>query len=242
LGSNNFRTLTKPNIALIVGPGIDAYDAGEIWHLMDTRFAIQTTKLNVSRLNQSRLNRYNCIILPNTYGLDSKAANKLKKWVEDGGTLIAYQNALKWLKKNNIFPMELISTTLEAKDINFENRSKFKGAQGLGGAIFEAKIDRSHPINFGYENDNLALFRNTTIFIKADKNSYNNPIQYTENPLLSGYCSEENLELIKNTVPFKVVRHGLGKIVGFTDNTNFRAFWYGTNKLLLNALFFRDEY
>ena len=242
LGSNNFRTLTKPNIALIVGPGIDAYDAGEIWHLMDTRFAIQTTKLNVSRLNQSRLNRYNCIILPNTYGLDSKAANKLKKWVEDGGTLIAYQNALKWLKKNNIFPMELISTTLEAKDINFENRSKFKGAQGLGGAIFEAKIDRSHPINFGYENDNLALFRNTTIFIKADKNSYNNPIQYTQNPLLSGYCSEENLELIKNTVPFKVVRHGLGKIVGFTDNTNFRAFWYGTNKLLLNALFFRDEY
>ena len=87
--------------------------------------------------------------------------------MEDGGTLIAYQNALKWLKKNNIFPMELISTTLEAKDINFENRSKFKGAQGLGGAIFEAKIDRSHPINFGYENDNLALFRNTTIFIKA---------------------------------------------------------------------------
>ena len=86
------------------------------------------------------------------------------------------------------------------------------------------------------------MFRNTTIFIKPDKNSYNNPIQYTQNPLLSGYISEENLELIKGTVPFKVEQHGEGKIIGFTDNTNFRAFWYGTNKLLMNALFFRDEF
>jgi len=26
----------------------------------------------------------------------------------------------------------------------------------------------------------------------------------------------------------------------FTDNTNFRAFWYGTNKLLMNAIFFGE--
>ena len=138
--------------------------------------------------------------------------------------------------------MELKSQTLEAKNIRFEDRSKFRGAQGIGGAIFEASIDRSHPINFGYNSEKLALFRNTTIFIKPDKNSYNNPIQYTQNPLLSGYISEENLELIKGTVPFKVEQHGEGKIIGFTDNTNFRAFWYGTNKLLINALFFRDEF
>ena len=242
LGSNNFRTLTKPNVGLIVGRGIDAYDAGEIWHLMDTRYNILTTKLDASALSYTDLNRYNCIILPNTYSLESKVAEQLKKWVERGGTLVAYQNALKWLKKNKLFSMELKSQTLEAKNIRFEDRSKFRGAQGIGGAIFEASIDRSHPINFGYNSEKLALFRNTTIFIKPDKNSYNNPIQYTQNPLLSGYISEENLDLIKGTVPFKVEQHGQGKIIGFTDNTNFRAFWYGTNKLLMNALFFRDEF
>ncbi|MDA0326247.1 MAG: hypothetical protein O3C47_03585, partial [Bacteroidetes bacterium] len=67
-------------------------------------------------------------------------------------------------------------------------------------------------------------------------------IQYSQNPLLSGYISKENLELIKGTIPFKVERLGRGKVIGFTDNTNFRAFWYGTNKLLMNALFFRDEF
>ena len=120
-------------------------------------------------------------------------------------------------------------------------KSLKNGAQVIGGAIFEANIDRSHPINFGYKNNNIALFRNTTVFMKADKKSYNNPIQYTNNPLLSGYISKENEKVIKNTVPFKVQRLGRGRVVVFTDNTNFRAFWYGTNKLLMNAIFFGDK-
>jgi len=39
-------------------------------------------------------------------------------------------------------------------------------------------------------------------------------------------------------VPFQVKRMGSGRVVAFTDNTNFRAFWYGTNKLLMNVVFF----
>ncbi|MGB0892476.1 MAG: zinc carboxypeptidase, partial [Flavobacteriaceae bacterium] len=120
-------------------------------------------------------------------------------------------------------------------------KSLQSGAQVIGGAIFEADIDRSHPINFGYKNDKIALFRNTTIFMKADKKSYNNPIQYTSSPLLSGYISKENLKELKNTVPFKAQRMGRGRVLVFTDNTNFRAFWYGTNKLLMNAIFFGDK-
>ena len=81
----------------------------------------------------------------------------------------------------------------------------------------------------------------STIFIEADKQSYNNPIQYTKNPLLSGYINKKNLDSIGLTVPFQVQKLKQGKVVVFTDNTNFRAFWLGTNKLLLNAIFFRDE-
>ncbi|NNK10885.1 MAG: hypothetical protein HKP08_06025, partial [Flavobacteriaceae bacterium] len=59
-------------------------------------------------------------------------------------------------------------------------------------------------------------------------------------PLMSGYISEENAALISNSVPFKTSRMGRGRVILFTDNTNFRAFWYGTNKLLMNAIFFGD--
>ena len=143
---------------------------------------------------------------------------------------------------NGFINLEFVTANIDTvKDVSFEEKSLKNGAQVIGGAIFEANIDRSHPINFGYKNNNIALFRNTTVFMKADKKSYNNPIQYTNNPLLSGYISKENEKVIKNTVPFKVQRLGRGRVVVFTDNTNFRAFWYGTNKLLMNAIFFGDK-
>ena len=88
----------------------------------------------------------------------------------------------------------------------------------------------------------IALFRNTTLFMKPDANSYNNPIQYKANPLLSGYISKQNLDSLSRSVPLKISSLGRGNVIGFTDNTNFRAFWYGTNKLLMNAIFFRNEF
>ena len=127
-----------------------------------------------------------------------------------------------------------------AKDVSFVNQGKFKGAQAIGGAIFNAKIDRSHPINFGLEDTNLALFRNSRIFMDPEENSYDNPIQYTNNPLLSGYISEEQLALLKESVPFKVKSMGRGSILLMTDNTNFRAFWLGTQQLYANMLFYAD--
>lgn len=240
LGSNRFRALEQPKVAIIVGDGIRSYDAGEIWHLFDQRYGIHLTKLDTRSLNRTNLNRYNTIILPSG-SAGSSAMKKLKTWVQDGGTLIGYRNAINWLKTNEFIKLDLKKMKLDANDISFEQRGDFRGAQVIGGAIFEADIDRSHPINFGYKNEKIALFRNNTMFMKADKQSYDNPIRYTKNPLLSGYISKPNLDSLALTVPFKTKRLGQGRVIVFTDNTNFRAFWYGTNKLLMNAIFFREE-
>ncbi|WP_418638898.1 M14 family zinc carboxypeptidase [Winogradskyella sp.] len=241
LGSRNFKALELPKIALLVGDGITSYDAGEIWHLFDTRYDIIATKLDTKTMKRADLSRYNTIIMVNSSGLSESNTKKLQSWIKDGGTLVAYKNALKWLNSKKLMTIDFKKNKLIAKNINYEQRSDFRGAQVIGGAIFEAKLDRSHPINFGYKNDKLPMFRNSTLFINEDKNSYNNPIQYTKKPLLSGYISEENLDSIRKTVPLKINRVGRGKVIGFTDNTNFRAFWYGTNKLLMNAIFFREE-
>ena len=243
LGSNNFRALELPKIALLVGDGMTSYDAGEIWHLLDTRYDIPVTKLDTRNFGRANLDRYNVVIMVNSFsGLNEANTKKLKPWIQDGGTLVAYRNALRWLNSKELMKISFKKNSLTAKNISFEQRGNFRGAQVIGGAIFEAKQDRSHPINFGYKNDKLALFRNTTLFMNADKDSYDNPIQYTKNPLLSGYISERNKDSLSLTVPLKIGGIGRGNIVAFTDNTNFRAFWYGTNKLLMNAIFFRDEY
>ena len=76
--------------------------------------------------------------------------------------------------------------------------------------------------------------------MEPEENSYDNPIQYTQDPILSGYISEEQLELLKGSVPFKVKSKGRGSILLMTDNTNFRAFWLGTQQLYANMLFYAD--
>lgn len=243
LGSNDFDPVVKQKIAILIGEGIRSYDAGEIWHLFDTRYNIQLTKIDASYFGRVDLSKYTDIIVPSSFGSfqSKKNADKLKTWVKSGGTLIGYRSTVEWFDKNEFMKLKFKKDTLVAKNIPFDKKGDFRGAQVTGGAIFESKLDRSHPINFGYKNNKLALFRNSNIYIEADKNSYNNPIQYTTNPLLSGYISDENQELIKNSVPFKVNRMGKGRVMAFTDNTNFRAFWYGTNKLLMNAIFFGES-
>lgn len=242
LGSNDFDPIEKQKVAIIVGSGITSYDAGEIWHLFDTRYEMELTKIDLSYLSSVDLGKYTDIILPNANGnaLSKGNTDKLKAWVTGGGTLIGYRNVAEWFSKNEFMKLEFKQDTLVGKNISFGQKNDFRGAQVTGGAIFDATLDRSHPINFGYKNTNISLFRNTNVYIKPDKNSYNNPIVYTNDPLQSGYISEENLALLKNSVPFQVQGLGKGKVIAFTDNTNFRAFWYGTNKLLMNAIFFGD--
>ena len=243
LGSGEFSTLKLPKIGLFVGAGVNPHDAGEMWHMLDQRFDIPISKLDVDDLSGMDLSRYNVLIASNMRGSLSEGAEKnLKSWIEDGGTLVAYGSVLTWLAKKEWLNAKFKSTTQVAKNISFDQKSNFQGAQVVGGAIFNSKIDRSHPINFGTLGNELPVFRNSTMFMEADKDSYNNPVQYTDSPLLSGYISTTNLDSLKGTSAVKIQRLGRGRIVGIVNNTAFRAFWFGTNKLLLNSIFFREEF
>ena len=235
LGSDYFIIVNEPKIGLIVGDGVRSYDAGEIWHLLDTRYNIPITKLDVDDLRYIDLSKYSHIILPD-YNGSKLRSEQLNEYINGGGNLIAYRNSVKWVS-NNLNELEFLTNDLKASGVSFSDREKFYGAQQTGGAIFESNIDRSHPVNYGIESNTLPLFRNSNVYMSKSEQSFNNPITYSSNPLMSGYISEENISLLKNSVPFKVIRSGKGKILLMTDNTNFRAFWFGTNRILLNMLF-----
>ena len=61
---------------------------------------------------------------------------------------------------------------------------------------------------------------------------------YTEKPLQSGYLHPEQLPLAANAATGIVTPRRNGSVVVFPENLCFRAFWLGTNKILLNAIFF----
>ncbi len=238
LGSPTIVKLDKPSIALVAGQGVASYEVGEVWHLLDYRMDIGLSLVAIDQLNAANLAAFNTLIMVNG-SYNKLNVDKIKKWVQAGGTIIATKNAGKWLAKNNISKVAYEAIKPDSTQQRpYDLMARYHGAQVIGGAIFNTQADLSNPLFFGYHSTNIPVFRNSTIIMKRSKNAYANPLMYTNNPLLSGYSSSENLERLKTSAAVQTDSFGKGHVITFTDNPNFRAFWYGTNRMFLNALFF----
>ncbi|MFW6348496.1 MAG: zinc carboxypeptidase, partial [Cyclonatronaceae bacterium] len=242
LGSPSMSVLEKPEVLLFVGDGVTVSEAGETWYELDQRYNVPVSMVEMDRFSRVDLPRYNTIIMPNgNYnGLSSRDRERLADWVSDGGLIIAYKNAVRWLANNEMAKVSFASAEDRETEggLAYADASQNRGAQFIGGSIFEVSLDNTHPLTYGYQNETLSVFRNSTIFMEAPENPYAAPLRYTENPLVSGYVSEENLAALPGTASIIVGGRGSGRIIMMADNPNFRAFWFGTNKLFANSLFF----
>lgn len=242
IGSPSIDVLEKPKIAIFVEGGVSSSEAGETWHLLDQRFEIPATLLPVDRISSADLSKYNVIVMSNgNYNsLGKSGAEKLKDWVSSGGTLVARGYALQWLDNNGIGSFKFKTPKREDEEVqrSYADYSRETGAKVTGGAIFNVKLDITHPLGYGYSRPEMYTFRNSNLFMEPSENAYANPLIYSSSPLASGYVHPTNLEEMKDTGAIRVSAQGRGKVIGFVDNPNFRAFWFGTNKLFMNAVFF----
>ena len=244
LGSPSVVNIRKPNVALLVGEGVSNNDAGEVWHLLDTRYEMQAVQIDVTNMSRTKLDNYTCVVMVDgTYS--AATAAKIKDYLASGGTVTAFGKAVKFLKINDLCNVEF--KTLPAKSFFSRDKTsrrpydKFdddEGAQVIGGAIFEAELDLTHPLMYGYRQAILPVFRGDTMFMDATQNPYSSPLRYTANPLMSGYLSSQNKELAKSSASIVVSNVGSGRVIASIDNPNFRAFWYGTNKIMANMILF----
>ena len=108
----------------------------------------------------------------------------------------------------------------------------------IGGAIFNADLDVTHPLGFGFPRRGIWLHKNVEEPMTATDNAFATVIAYTDAPVYSGYVSDDNAEALAGTPALIAERSGKGSVILFADNPNFRGYWYGTNKLFLNAVFF----
>ena len=240
LGSPNVFNLKAPKIALLVGKSVTSYDAGEVWHLFDQYYDMPISMLDVTDLGAKDLTKYNTIVMVDgSYKkLNKKGVDNLKKRIQEGAVLIAVKDAVKWVKKNKIIPIELKKVKKDSTRQPYHNRNQNFGSMSIGGSIFQTTLDTSHPLGFGYRNSILPIFRKGDVFIKHGKNPYATPLVYTKEPLLSGYIRDKNYALIKSSASILVGAYGKGKVICMADNFIFRAAWQGTTKLFANAVFF----
>ncbi len=244
LGSASFAAVKQPEIMMFGGTGTSPTDVGEIWHLLDQKFSMPVSIVDVDRFNAINTSRYNVMIMPSgMYGnLDKAAQEKLRTWVTGGGTLIATEDAVKFLSTNGLTKVTFKSN--DKKDttsmLPYALRSDEARAKEMAGSIFEAKMDITHPLCYGYRTPTVSVFKSNTLFMDQNNTAYDSPVIYTDNPLQSGYLYRGNKDLVKNSAVINIDQVGRGRIISMVDNLNFRAFWYGTSKLFMNSIFFGD--
>lgn len=245
LGSGNVKALKKPKAALLIGEGVNSLEAGEVWHLLDTRVNMPITKLQMRNFRNASLDKYNTLVMVSgSYNqLDSIQLQKLKQWISRGNTLITIANASKWVIDKKLVKETLTKKPKDEKENDvkrglYVNASEELGRERLGGAIFEVGLDITHPLGFGYHSSLLPVYKNNEVFLAPSKNGYSTVAKYSANPHIDGFISDENLNVfLKPSASIIVSPIGKGRVVMFADNPNFRGSWYGTNRLFLNALF-----
>lgn len=246
LGSRNLQVLKLPKAVMFVGEGVNSYEHGEVWHLLDKRMHMPITKVPLRNFDRLNLYDYNVLVMVSGsyYQLDSTEIIKIKSWVEAGNTLITSRTASKWVIEKNIVKETLIVETKEDSEskivdrLDYVDAREYIGKKQVGGAIFEIDLDITHPLGFGYTRRKLPVYRNSNVWIAPSTNPYGTVGKYTENPHIDGFISNDNLNtFLKPSASLIVSSVGSGRVVMFADNPNFRGSWYGTNRLFLNAIF-----
>lgn len=100
LGDDKFVLLSTPHLAVLVGSATQATSVGALWQMFDEGIGIPVSLLDISRLSEFDLSRYNVLILPDANrpvlaaALGGGVSEHLKRWILSGGTLIAEGGSL----------------------------------------------------------------------------------------------------------------------------------------------------
>lgn len=264
VGGQFFKALKKPEILLVAGRDLDWYNAGEIWHLLDQRMDMKVTIRDRDRLGGVPLNQYTHLVFVggNYDNYAPEYAARIRQWVTEGGTIIGIRQGADWVRTNVLDWIDPLAedaaglrlalaesghTPVEdplqvPERFSYAEKEKRDALDVIGGAIFAGDLDNAHPLGFGYQRRNIALHKNTTSVLTRPTNPYASVITYATPPLLSGYASETNLQQLEGTAALIAERKGAGSVILFADNPTFRATWFGTDKLLMNALFFSKAF
>ncbi len=254
LGSPAIPMLKQPKVMMLVGNGIDPYQAGSLWHLFDTQVYLPLTKVRLSQFKNVDLAEYTHLIMPSgnyKQAFNKKTADRLQQWVNNGGHLIAIQKGANWLEKNlaekskekdqpKTQPGEATDKVAKAERKAYGDYQQDAAKKVLGGAIVAANVDLTHPLSFGtFLSTQYALMKGDAV-LQATEDPYDTPLQITKDVRAAGYVSDYWQEKLSSAPLVIAQKSGKGTIIKFGFNPNFRAFWYGTQRWIINAIFQAD--
>ncbi len=118
LGSPTMRPLQPVRPLLVVGSGVSGYEAGEVWHLLDTRVDLPLTMVDADRLLSVDLAEYTHILLVDgSYKSWSRSwTPRLESWIKSGGVLVATKRGAEWATEQQLHTAKKTEPAAEGKD------------------------------------------------------------------------------------------------------------------------------
>ena len=260
LASSDSRPIEAPKVLLMTDPPFSSYTAGQLWYVFDRETALPVTRLRTSELTDVDLGEYDVLVLPGAgdlgEALDSTQVDRLRRWVQGGGTLVATESSALFLTKDasGFTDVEQVSDEDEAEEedgdesedeaaepdpafyTRYEALEDSAGLARIPGSAFRARLDTSNPLAFGMPEHLYSLRFSTDALEPSDDLQTVGYYDEAAQILAAGYASQENQRKLAGKAFAAVQPMGEGKVVFLVDNTQYRLFWVGPMRLVQNAV------
>ncbi len=157
-----------------------------------------------------------------TGGIGELGLTNVRRFVEQGGTLLTFDNATRLFIRQWALPL--------ADELDGVRATEFSAP----GSLFRGIVDTNHPIAFGMPRETTLFFGNSGAFsVREGRSIVKYPLQ---NPLLSGWLQGENK--IQGKTALAEVPLGRGRVILFGFRPQHRGQTYATFKLVFNGLWY----
>ncbi len=156
-------------------------------------------------------------------GIGEEGVENLKKFVENGGKLICFDDSCELVIKRFNLPLKNV--------LNGLKRSEFYNP----GSVVKLEVDRASPLAKNLNAETAAYFINSSAFEIADENKVKSVARYAaNNSLLSGWTLGE--KYINGKTALAETSYGKGRIVLFAFRPQHRGQTFATFPFIFNAL------
>ncbi|MFM8393207.1 MAG: peptidase M14, partial [Acidobacteriota bacterium] len=264
-GSNAVKYLPRPRVALVWNLPTSPNSAGWTRYVIERQFGYPVTTIRADQIRSADLSRYNVIILPDTFSGYSQQFGDgavIREWVQRGGVLIGLGGAINWLADEKVNLLSIKREKREKIDQKGDAAKSPEKSEGganstpsdpveraiqpvdeypssTPGALLRVRVDREHWLGFGYGETTTVMVDSNRIYslIKLDRGTNVAFYQPREKMVASGHLWDDALRQLPNKSFLVHSRSGLGHVIGFVEDPNYRAFMDGLNGFMMNALF-----
>jgi hypothetical protein len=246
LGSDRVRYIRKPRVAILAGEQTSSNAAGEIWHYFEQQLKYPVSVIQPADLGQLNWKSFDVMVMPDGFYRflgDKNAAEELRSWIQQGGRLIALENAvaqlsgLEWsLKRKKEDAKKEGEKSGDEPLLKYEERVQEYLKSSIPGAVYRVDLDPSHPLAFGYGSQFYTLKQDANLFEFIKEGGWNVGVIRKDN-YVTGFAGVKTKEKLKDGLILGVQEMGRGQVVYFVDDPIFRGFWESGKLLLANAVF-----